>query len=93
MDRQDALDSVGKGWASMINKLYDAKPKEVEVLQVKEKYGTLRFYIGTSPDWYLDLISYYEDQSSKICENCGKPGETREKRGWLSTTCEECAKL
>ena len=56
MNRQEALSSVGKGWARIINNLYDAKPKTTLVIQVKEKFGGLRFYVGSAPDWYFDLI-------------------------------------
>ena len=92
ISRARALDSVGKGWARIINNLYDAKPKGVSVIQVKEKYGTLRFYVGSAPEWFFDLIDYYEEQSGEICENCGAKGTTVSLRGWLKTVCDECYK-
>ena len=90
INRQGALGAVGKGWAGIINNLYDAKPKDVYVVDVKEKYGTLRFYVGSAPEWYFDLIDYYEHQSGEICENCGAKGETVSRRGWLKTVCDNC---
>ena len=58
------------------------------VVQVKEKYGTLRFYCPATPaiDKYTRLA---ERLSAVTCEDCGKPGEPNES-GWISTLCEEC---
>lgn len=87
--RENALRSVGPGWAKLINNLYDAKPKGVRVVQVKEKYGYLHFYIFSGPRWYDDLIHHYELESMKICEQCGKPGKLRGDLGWILTLCKE----
>ncbi len=88
--RESALQSVGKGWSNFINRLYDAKPKNVQVTQVKEKYGGLRFYVSSAPEWYFDLIDYYEEKSETICEQCGENGKTRNNKGWLTTLCDDC---
>ena len=93
LKRETALHSVGKGWSKLINNLYDAKPKHTNVQQVKEKYGTLRFYVSSAPEWYFDLIDYYEEESSKICEQCGAVGKVRLDRGWILTLCDDCDKL
>jgi hypothetical protein len=88
--REHALICVGDGWKDLINELYDKKPNNVEVIQVKEKYGGLRFYVGSAPDEYLDLIDKCEHKSTTICENCGQPGKTIDDHGWLRTICEDC---
>ncbi len=93
LKRETTLSSVGKGWSKLINNLYDAKPKRTNVQQVKEKYGTLRFYVSSAPEWYFDLIDYYEEKSSKTCEQCGKPGKLRDNRYWILTLCDDCDKL
>jgi hypothetical protein len=90
LKRKTALRSVGNGWSKLINNLYDAKPRETQVLQVKEKFSSLHFYVSNGPEWYQDLIDYYEDKSNKICEQCGKPGRIRENRNWILTLCDEC---
>lgn len=92
LKRETALNSVGAGWAIMINNLYDAKPKNVNVTQVKEKFGTLRFYVSSAPEWYWDLISYYEILSERICEKCGNKGTLRTDRNWILTLCDVCNK-
>lgn len=59
--------------------------------QVKEKYGTLRFYMSWGTDEMYDLIDHAEERSSHICEECGKPGECNEE-GWIRCRCEDCRK-
>jgi hypothetical protein len=89
LKRKTALGSVGKGWSKIINNLYDAKPKHTRVVQVKEKYGTLRFYTECSTDWYEDLINFYEYKSGDICEQCGEKGTVRSDLGWILTLCDK----
>ncbi len=73
------------------NRLNGVKFAPVIATQVKEKYGTLRFYY-TGGDEYLDgVVSMAETISAKTCETCGAPGELRE-GGWLKTLCDEHAK-
>src|ERR1700722_2203808 len=62
------------------------------VSQVKEKYGTLRFYMSCSTDPMDDAIRYAEDRSMYTCEECGKPGTLGQKNHWYMTRCEECWK-
>ena len=77
-----------KGEISPANcpKFYDLRPK---ASQVKEKYGTLRFYMTTSTDEMDKLIDEAEAASATICEDCGAPGETRG-GGWIRTLCDVC---
>ncbi len=84
---------VGDGW---FNLLYDLCKKvveldgEVHLVQVKEKFGGLRFYIdGTKNEEVWKVISEAEERSFHICEKCGKPGTLRE-GGWLLTLCDKC---
>ena len=60
------------------------------VVQVKEKFGTLRFYIQAGTDEHYNYISFAEAMSGVTCETCGKPGK-RLGRGWIYTACEEHA--
>ena len=93
LNREHALYCVGKGWSEIINNLYDAKPKNVKVWQVKEKYGTLRVYTSGNSEWYDDLIDFYEHKSETICEQCGRSGKLRPDRGCILTLCDECDKV
>jgi len=44
------------------------------VLQVKQKFGTLRFYLPSgSPEPLYELCEKAFQQSTKICKVCGEP--------------------
>ncbi len=60
--------------------------------QIKEKYGTLRFYMYSETDEMSELIEEYEDRSSSICELCGQKGTLQLKCSWRMTRCTECLK-
>ncbi len=64
-----------------------------EVVQVKEKYAGLRFYINFGSEYIHDLITEYENKSYTICENCGKIGKERKRGGWYFTRCDDCWKV
>lgn len=55
--------------------------------QVKEKFGTLRFYYRGGDDYIGRLIDLAEYLSESICDVCGKPGQTLERGKWLRTRC------
>lgn len=92
------------GWYWLIDKLctvlqfqtdYNDMP-QIRAAQVKEKFGTLRFYHesmpGGTPERARGAISLAEELSGYICEECGTPGAaTKDTRGWLSTKCAKCA--
>lgn len=59
--------------------------------QIKEKFGTLRFYMTHYTDKIDEIIKEAEKKSRITCEYCGKPGELRDD-GWLFTLCDECEK-
>jgi hypothetical protein len=58
------------------------------VQQVKEKFGTLRFYCGGTEAIHR-YIHLAERLSSITCEDCGKPG-TANDSGWIRTQCDDC---
>lgn len=58
--------------------------------QVKEKFGTLRFYMTGETDEMEDLIDEAEKLSAETCEDCGRTGELRDSFGWLATLCKTC---
>jgi hypothetical protein len=64
-------------------------PEPVIAMQVKEKFGGLRFYTNGTSDEIHKLISEYESKSYATCEDCGKPGKSRGS-GWIRTLCDEC---
>jgi hypothetical protein len=59
-------------------------------VQVKEKFGALRFYATADGDPKVSaLIQAATNESAKTCERCGAPGALRD-RAWLKTWCEKC---
>jgi hypothetical protein len=56
--------------------------------QVKEKFGTLRFYTSGGDRLIDGMIWFAESMSGKICETCAKPGKLRNS-GWIVTLCDE----
>src|SRR2546427_200903 len=77
-DIQLAKDSVGHGWASLIEKVFDAKPPDLRIVQVKEKYAGLRIYTDRIDKHFDDLLFDVQNESLTICEECSKPGLVRE---------------
>ena len=89
----------GDGWFNILDQLMgsiqhhiDWKNKKEEVVaqvtlnQVKEKFGTLRFYYSGGDDYIDGLVTMAESMSGVTCEECGLPG-TQTQGGWIKTAC------
>jgi hypothetical protein len=61
-----------------------------EVLEVKQKLGSLRFCPGHRPDAIRDCIEAAQEEPLRTCEMCGQPGQPRS-GGWIQTLCDEHA--
>ena len=94
----------GDGWIALIDRLCLACEIEIEGLiglgvskerwprvgQVKEKMGSLRFYVtGRTSDTLRNQIATAERESRSVCEQCGAPGLLRDGR-WRHTYCDIC---
>ena len=62
---------------------------QVTLDQVKEKFGTLRFYYTGGDDIIDGMVRMAESMSGVTCEECGNPGERRG-GGWVHTFCTPC---
>lgn len=60
----------------------------VKIEQIKEKFGTLRFYYQGGDDFVHGAAWLAESLSGIICEECGAPGERRS-GGWVRTLCDK----
>ncbi|MBK26098.1 MAG: hypothetical protein CME70_19025 [Halobacteriovorax sp.] len=87
-------------WNNCTGKYEDQKQKfkcnrepipQVEAVQVKEKYGGLRFYYHGGDDRTSGMIAMAEAMSDYTCEECGAPGKQNTK-GWIRTLCNGCLK-
>lgn len=56
--------------------------------QVKEKFGSLRYYCNGN-EAIQNFIRLAERLSEVTCETCGKFGRTRDDQGWYYTSCDE----
>jgi hypothetical protein len=74
--------------ASWIPEVEKLKKEIPTILQVKEKFGSLRFYISGSNDKIRNYINFAEEMSMRTCECCGASGEPRND-GWVKTLCEK----
>ena len=92
---------VGPGWQDICWRLHAelmAIDPGYNPVQVKEKFGGLRYYIDSTyewdtPEWEAmnEAITVAEKESLKTCEDCGQPGELRSKnRYWIRTLCDAC---
>lgn len=61
--------------------------QQVVAVQVKEKFGALRFYTDGGDEQIYGMIRMAESMSAVTCEECGAPGKLRG-RGWLYTACD-----
>lgn len=59
------------------------------VVQIKEKFGTLRVYTSGTWDAIQEVIDKAEMLSGITCEGCGLEG-SRRSRAWIQTLCEKC---
>lgn len=96
--------TCGDGWFNILDVacaliqqrcdlVHEKEDKNIQVraLQIKEKFGSLRFYTVGGDDYIHGIIATVESLSSKICEDCGDLGELHSE-GWWVTQCEKCRK-
>lgn len=103
----------GQGWFDIIDDLCkklqhlsDISGVQIIAVQVKEKFGTLRFYITTDSssikegvdasiirDLAEDAVSSATNQTQSTCEVCGEYGKLiSTETKWLKTLCDKCNK-
>jgi hypothetical protein len=92
--------TCGDGWFDLIDTLCERlqswtdhnKAPQVVAVQVKEKWGELCFYpSGGASEEQWGMINMAEAMSARICEQCGRPGQTLVKGHWHMTRCAEHA--
>lgn len=83
------IDELSAKLTKLILELPEEERKHFRAAQVKEKFGTLRFYMGCETDDMSKAIAEAEDATAVTCETCGKPGKIRP-GGWVVVRCDEC---
>lgn len=98
-------DEMPKGWADafgmqMLEEIRALLIKgsfldRYRITQIKEKYGSLRWYDTGVPtaihDEFYACLRKYNDLSSRTCIDCGKPA-TKMSEGYICPYCDDCAK-
>jgi len=72
-----------------ITKAKEKVVPQVQIAQVKEKWGSLRIYLTYYNPQINSILSFAESMSFKTCEKCGKPG-TPSRSGWIVVLCDDC---
>ncbi len=88
----------GDGWFWLIDMLcsqlqWDIDKNghpQIEAVQVKEKFGSLRFYVNGEDDTQHGMIRLAEYMSEYICEKCGATAGVTQTEGWIVTLCPKC---
>jgi len=74
-------------------KVKTAKPElkdpSIIVVQVKEKFGGLRFYYDGGDEHVDALVRMAETFSRYICEVCGNKGKVQSINGWFTAVCDK----
>ncbi len=74
-----------------MRRAFEALPEGHTIVQVKEKFGSLRIYFEPNEQAYEELLDELASESLTICEVCGNPGRLRTDRYWQRTLCDEHA--
>ena len=61
--------------------------EQVVVAQIKEKFGSLRFYYDGGDAYVRGLVEMAESWAGRSCEICGERGTRGDNNGWVSTLC------
>ncbi len=69
-----------------LNKSVSSGGQPICAIQIKQKFGTLRFYMSSETPDITKYIKDAEKESAVTCEICGGHGSLTGK-GWLFTRC------
>lgn len=91
---------VDPGWADLVCRCYlelKGLDPDIQIRQIKEKFGGLRFYAfpseGASPDVADAIrrcIGFYERMSFMVCDECGTTKGVTTEGGWVRSMCPPC---
>lgn len=85
-DRVNDPDYIWTAFVPREEKTIPESVEQVVAIQVKEKFGGLRFYYNGGDDYIRGVVDMAEEMSYRICEECGSPGKST-KSGWIQTLC------
>lgn len=89
--------SCGDGWFDIVDAIcarlqhmtdHEGAP-QVVASQVKEKFGSLCFYVQRATEAQFEEIQRIAGRSNRICEVCSAPGARVVAGGWHQVRCAE----
>lgn len=90
----------GNGWLKIIeilleeadqwNKTCTSEYSKIHISQIKEKYGSLRFYHSGGNDIFVGMVKMAERMTKNICESCGFLGKINPNDSYMKCECREC---
>lgn len=94
------LDAMPDGWRAVFGEQLCEELREelikvnyldkYRIMQIKEKFGGLRWYDNGNTKEGYEILHKYEELSYKTCIDCGRPA-TKISVGWISPFCDKCA--
>lgn len=96
--------TCGNGWYKLLDSLlYSITAHEksnkfsgqvitpVVAAQIKEKFGQLRFYYDGGDNFIDGMVTFAEEMSLKICEECGSTNDVKMVgKNWFRSLCSDC---
>lgn len=83
------IDSLSESIQITINSMPEQIRSDFYAVQIKEKFGTLRYYMNHTTPYIDGAISMAEHMSAWHCEDCGSPGSSRSIKGYIQTLCDK----
>ena len=74
----------------LIQQECDRTGSQVAAVQVKEKYGTLRFYTHNSSPFIDGVLDMAEEMTTLVCASCGTTKDLTPTEGYILYMCNRC---
>ena len=96
--KQTYLDWMPGGWrfafsdllVDEISRALGKQAKHYRIMDIKEKFGGLRWYDENGNEETYRIVFRYEQLSKLVCIRCGAKA-TKISKGWISPYCDKCA--
>jgi hypothetical protein len=79
---------MGESVADLEKKVAEEYDNLPTLTQIKEKFGSLRFYYDGGKEDINSYVHFAESMTCHTCEVCGSPGQRRND-GWIKVLCDK----
>ena len=88
-----ALRSVGPGWRSLVEELFEQRPEDVAIVLVTSDRGALAAYAEPEGDfWFSRVLARASDASLRTCEVCAADAMPQQIGDDIATLCVQHAR-